>query len=136
VRKVTEPSDGCAPLVVVRREKKLKNGENSVHVRLCVDYAELNKQIKRERFLLPAVNKSLAKIGNGKFFSILDANSGFHQIPLTESSIPYTTFLMLFGRYQFLRLPFGINAAPKHYQRQINKVLHGEKGCICQMDNI
>ena len=43
IRPVTEPTEWCAPIVVVPKT----NGG----VRLCVDYTQLNKSVKRERYI-------------------------------------------------------------------------------------
>ena len=65
---------------------------------------------------MPSVDESLAKLGNSKIFSKLDANSGFWQIPLDEESRLLTTFVTPFGRYCFNRLPFGISSTPEIFQ--------------------
>ncbi len=98
---VTEPTVWCAPVVVVPK----KNDQ----VRICVDLTKLNEAVLRERHMLPSVDHSLGQIAGAKYFSKLDANSGFHQIPLTESSRSLTTFITPFGRFMYKRLPFGIS---------------------------
>ena len=85
---------------------------------------------------MPSVDESLAKLGNSKIFSKLDANSGFWQIPLDEESRLLTTFVTPFGRYCFNRLPFGISSAPEIFQRTLSRILEDLDGTICQMDDI
>ena len=46
-------------------------------VQICVDHTKLNKNVKRERHPLPAVDHILAKLVGMKVFSKLEANSGF-----------------------------------------------------------
>ncbi|XP_049267060.1 uncharacterized protein LOC125756397 [Rhipicephalus sanguineus] len=58
-------------------------------------------------------------------FSKLDAQAGFHQVRLSESSQEYTTFITPFGRYCYSRLPFGITSAPEVFQRQMYRILEG-----------
>ncbi len=69
-------------------------------------------------------------------FSKLDANSGFWQIPLSQSSRLLTTFVTPMGRYCFNKLPFGISSAPEHFQRRMNEILTGLPGVLCQMDDM
>ena len=64
-----EVSDYLSPIVVVPK----KNGK----VRICVDLTKLNENIIRPRHQLPSVDETLARLGHGKLFSKLDANSGF-----------------------------------------------------------
>lgn len=66
--------------------------------------------------MLPSVEYILAQIGDAKYFSKLDANSGFWQVELEEESCELTMFITPFGRYCFKRLPFGITSGPEHFQ--------------------
>ena len=103
-------------------------------VRMCL--TELNKAIQREVHPMPSVNESLAKLGNSKMFSKLDANSGFWQTTLDEEFQLLTTFVTPFGRYCFHRLPFGISSTPEIFQRTLSRFLEDLDGTICQMDDI
>lgn len=125
---IKEPTEWCAPIVVVPKP----NGS----VRLCVDYTELNKCVMRERFQLPSVDESLAQLSGANVFSVLDASSGFWQVPLSENCKKITTFIAPFGRYFFNRLPFGINSGPEHFQRRIKEILEGLEGVINHIDDI
>ena len=106
---VTEPTDWCAGMVVVPK--------SDGRVRICVDLTRLNKNVQRERHIIPSVEHTLAQLGGAKVLSKLDANSGFWQIKLADKSLFLTTFITPFGRFQFNRLPFGITSAPEHFQR-------------------
>ena len=125
---VQEPTDWCAPMVVVPKP----NGQ----VRICVDYVQLNKVVKREIFPMANVEDSLAKLGAGKIFTKLDANSGFHQIPLSKSAKLLTTFLTPFGRFAYNRLPFGLSSSPEIYSKIMTQVVAGLEGVIVHMDDV
>ena len=105
-------------------------------VRLCVDYTHLNQAVKWERHQLPTVESVIAQMAGAKVFSKLDANSGFHQIKLSEELKPLTTFITPFGRYCYNQLPFGINSRPEHFQMQIHQVLENQSGVACIMDDM
>ena len=66
---VTVPTRWCSGMVPVQKA----NGT----VRICVDLTHLNKSGQREIHPMSSVDESLAKLGNSKVFSKLDANSGF-----------------------------------------------------------
>ena len=121
------PTEWCAGMVVVPK----KNGS----VRICVDLKLLNSSVLREIHPLPTVDDVLAQLSGAKMFSKLDANSGFWQIPLTEESRLLTTFITPCGRYCFNKLPFGINSAPEHFQKRMNKILSGLDGTLCLIDD-
>ena len=128
IKRVSEPTDWCAGVVVVPKPDG--------RVRICVDLTKLNENVLRERHQLPAVGQTLAQLAGGKVFSKLDANSGFWQIPLSPESANLTTFITPFGRFCFQRLPFGISSAPEHFQRRMQEILVDIPGVVCQMDDI
>lgn len=128
IEKVEKPTEWCSGMVVAPKS----NGK----VRLCVDLTQLNKSVRRESFPLPRLEDTLASLEGSKYFSKMDANSGFWQIKLDEESKEYTTFITPFGRYQYCKMPFGISAAPEFFQRQMNKILGDSKGVVCMMDDI
>ena len=70
--KINIPTDWCAPMVVVAKP--------SGDVRITTDFTELNRAVRREYFEMPSVDFALGRLGGAKYFSKLDANSGFYQI--------------------------------------------------------
>jgi hypothetical protein len=125
---VEEPTPWCAGMVVVPK----KSGD----VRICVDFHPLNENVLREVHPLPKVDATLACLACATIFSKLDANCGFWQIPLSEESRALTTFITLFGRYVFNKLPFGICSAPEHFQRRMSQILSGQEGTLCHIDDV
>ena len=128
IRKVDEPTPWCAGMVVVPK----KEGA----IRICVDSKPLNENVLREVHPLPKVDDTLAQLTGAKFFSKLDANSGFWQIPLAKKSQLLTTFVTPFGRYCFNKMPFGISSAPEHFQKRMSQILLGLTGALCLMDDV
>ena len=97
-------------------------------IRLCIDPKDLNKAITRPHYPLPTIEDILSKLTNAKVFSVLDAQKGFWQIELDESSSFLTTFWTSFGRFRWLRMPFGISSAPEEFQRRQHEVLENLNG--------
>lgn len=62
------------------------------------------------------------------YFTKLDASQGFWQIKLDENSTIYCTFNIPFGRYCFLRLPFGIKSAPEIFHRAMEQIIERLEG--------
>ena len=128
ISKVDDPTPWCAGMVVV--PKKLGA------VRICVDLKPLNESVLREVYPLPKVDETLAQLAGATVFSKLDANSGFWQIPLSESSRLLTTFIAPTGRYCFNKLPFGISSFPENFQKRMSNLLDGLPGVLCLMDDV
>ena len=125
---VQEATDWCSPMVVVPKP----NGE----LRICADLTKLNQSIVRERYMLPTVEHTLGQLTGAIVFTKLDANSGFWQLKMDEESSYLTTFISPFGRYRYLRLPYGISSAPEHFQRRVLEILDGLEGVVCLVDDI
>ena len=112
--------------------------KNSEKIRLCVDLSRLNRYVKRERYQSAAPAQAVADIAaeNAKIFTKLDALKGYHQCPLDEASQLLTTFITPFGRFKFLRAPYGISSISEYYNRRMDEVFSGLSGYRCIVDNV
>ena len=109
-----------------------KNGS----VRICLDPRNLNKAIFREHYPMKTIEEITAELSEAKVFSTLDASSGFWHIKLDGESSALTTFNTSFGRYRFLRLPFGISSAPEVFQRKMTESFEDIEGVGVIFDDI
>ncbi|XP_049275262.1 uncharacterized protein K02A2.6-like [Rhipicephalus sanguineus] len=105
-------------------------------VRICLDPTSLNQAILRENYPMPTLDDVAPRLAGAKFFSTLDAASGFWQIRLSESSSKRCTMSTPYGRYRFLRMPFGIASAPEIFRAAMHRVLEGLSGVAVVMDDI
>lgn len=84
----------ASPIVMVQK----KNGQP----RFCIDYRRLNQQTTDSLTPLPIIQD----LGQANIFSMLDLRSGYWQIPMEESSKPYTAFTTPDSAlYQFWVMP-------------------------------
>ena len=81
------------------------------------------------------VEEVAAQMPNSTVFSVLDAKSSFWQISLDHKSSLLTTFSTPFGRFRFLRMPFGINSASEVFQRAMEQIFAGYP-CAVIVDDI
>lgn len=63
-------------------------------LRMCVDYRALNKITLKDNYPMPLIEDCLDFLGYKCYFTILDLESSFHQIPMHETSSKYTAFVM------------------------------------------
>ena len=119
---VTEPTEWCAPIVVTPKK-------NSDGIHMCVDLSKLNKFVRRERYPSITPAEAVADIAQSKarYFTVLDALKGYHQCPLDEESQKLTTFITPFGRFKYLRAPYGICSISEHYNGRKDEALAGMK---------
>ncbi|UYV84812.1 K02A2.6-like, partial [Cordylochernes scorpioides] len=128
IEKIEEPTVWAHPMVVVKKP--------SGKYRICIDPRELNKWVLREHYTLPAPENILAEIPKAKFYSVLDAKSAFWQVPLSENTSKYLVMSTPFGRYRFLRLPFGISSAPEIFQKIMHKIFCDIPNVVCYIDDL
>ncbi|KAI4374074.1 hypothetical protein MLD38_012115 [Melastoma candidum] len=99
--------------------------------RMVFDYRRLNANTHKDQYALPGINTIISRIGRAKFFSKFDLKSGFHQVAMEESSIPWTAFVIPGGElYEWLVMPFGLKNAPSVFQRKMDNVFRGTESYI------
>lgn len=105
----------ASPVIMVKK----KTGQQ----RLCVDYRLVNKQTLKENYPLPLIEDLIDRLAGHKYFTTLDCRSGYHQIKMSEESIPITAFITPDGKFEYLKVPFGLKNAPYVFQKAIDYVL-------------
>lgn len=118
-------------ILLVRR-----GSEGSNALRICLDPIPLNKALKRPNLQFVTLDEILPELGQAKVFSTVDAKKGFWHVVLDENSSKLTSFWTPFGRYRWLRLPFGITSAPEIFQTKLQEIIHGLKGVECLADDL
>ncbi|XP_048582219.1 uncharacterized protein K02A2.6-like [Nematostella vectensis] len=108
-----------------RKGKEKKSPPTKDNIRICIDPRDLNRALKRPHYPMATVEQVANKLTGAEIFSTLDACSGFWQLPVDEESSKLLTFNTPWGRYRFLRLPFGISSAPEIYQREMDRLFAG-----------
>lgn len=88
--------------------------------RLCSDYRAINKKIIYDSYPMPSIESVFQYLGGAKYFSVIDLNSSFNQIPLTEESKNVTAFITPFGLYHYKYVPFGLCVSPQALNRVVD----------------
>ena len=66
----------------------------------------------------------------------MDALDSFTQVLLNEDSSKCTTMQTPWGRYGWLRLPYGVSSAPEEFQKGIHEALDGLPGIANIADDV
>jgi hypothetical protein len=107
-------------------------------LRFCVDFRKLNLLSRKDRYPLPLIDETLARISQAKVFTKLDIRQAFYRIRIHPDSEELTTFRTRYGAYKYKVLPFGLTNGPATYQRYMNDVLFDylDDFCTAYLDDI
>ena len=121
-------SSWSAQIVVVT-----KGGDGK---RLCMDFWALNAITRTYVWPMPRVKDIFAKLGKAKFFTMLNLRLSYHHIALNDDAIKKSAFVTLFGRYEYLKVPFGLAQTPTYFQNLMNKVPSGLHFTLAYLDDV
>jgi hypothetical protein len=78
--------------------------------RLCfyIDFCKLNALTRKDRYPLPLINETLARISQAKIFTKLDIRQAFHRIRMDPLAEDLTTFCTRYSAYKCKVLLFGL----------------------------
>ena len=115
---VIEPSVSktASPIVLVWQNNKC---------RFCVDFRQLNSVIIGDAYPMLRSDYVFSTLAGKRFFSLLDAVKGYHQVEIEEKERERTAFISHKGLYQYKRLPFGLKNAPAQFQPLMDQVIRG-----------
>ena len=105
--------------------------------RLCVDFKQINAVTRQQPFYMPRVEEVLEGVGKARYISKLDLSKGYYQICMRPSDIPKTAFICHRGKFEFLRMPFGVKNAPAVFQELMQGLLNPHKAfSTAYMDDV
>jgi hypothetical protein len=140
-------SNSCwsSPIIAVKKgvskaQKHVKT-EGPPSYRLVVDFRYLNANSVPEQTHINNVRELIDEVGASRprYFTTLDAKSGFFQQSLDPESQPLTAFLFNRRSYQFRTFPQGLHGSPFCFQKLIYRTLDlvgDRKHVFCYIDDI
>ena len=124
----TSCSSWSAPIIVVPKGNGGKN--------LVIDYRALNKVTRKFTWPMPKVEDICSKLNGATYFTTLDLRAGYHHIPLVKPSIPKTAFNSPFGKFEYVKVPFGLAQAPAYFQELMTGILKDFPFAIAYLHDI
>ena len=124
----TSCSSWSAPIIVVPKGNGGKN--------LVIDYRALNKLTRKFTWPMPKVEDICSKLNGATYFTTLDLRAGYHHIPLVKPSIPKTAFNSPFGKFEYVKVPFGLAQAPAYFQELMTGILKDFPFAIAYLHDI
>lgn len=100
-------------IVVPKKNEKL---------RICVDFRRLDAATKKDPYPLLFTDEVLDAVLEYDAYSFIDCFSRYHHVRIHLDDRPKTTFIIEWGAYVWVVMPFGLKNAPPTYERIANKV--------------
>ena len=85
-------------------------------LRFCVDYRGFNIIIRKNRYPIPLIEKTLRQLGKVKWFSKFDVIAVFNKFRIAEGHEWLTAFRTRYGLFESLIMPFGLSGAPNFFK--------------------
>ena len=126
-----EPIDSPfrAATVLVKKKNVSSSSDLSDQYRLCTDYRALNNSLPPSGCPAPSLEECLDAANGSSYFSSIDFNSGYHQIPCTDRAKEALAFSPGYGFKQFTWrvMPQGIKSASGFFQSTMLKTFQGNE---------
>ena len=124
----TSCSSWSAPIIVVPKGDGGKC--------LVIDCRALNKVTRKFTWPMPKVEDIFSKLNGATYFTTLDLRTGYHHIPLDKPSIPKRVFNSPFGKFEYVKVPFGLAQALAYFQELMTGILKDFSFVIAYLDDI
>ena len=116
-------SPWASPIVIVKKHTP-KGAQQQFH--LCIDYRKKSyypavtqavgtKKCPFTLIPLSKIDELFALLKGVRYFTALDLRTGYYHIKLDEESIPKSAFTAVFGKFEYLRLQFGLSQGQIFY---------------------
>ncbi|GKU89055.1 hypothetical protein SLEP1_g3247 [Rubroshorea leprosula] len=96
--------------------------------RICIDYTNLNNACPKDCYPMPSFDKLVEAASGNERLSLLDAYSGYHQVPMAPEDEEKTAFYAGDEIYCYVMMPFGLENAGATYQKMVTIVFHAQIG--------
>ncbi len=102
-------------------------------LRFCVNYRKLNALTKRNRYSLPLIDETLARIQESKYLTRLNIIVAFNKLRMHSDSEDLTIFITSFDSYKYHVMLFKLTNESTFYQHYMNDVLFEYLHQFCQV---
>ena len=93
--------------------------------RICLDPRPINKVTVSDPYPMPRMDEIFGSLHGSAAFSLLDAASGFFQVPILEEHRHLAAFRCEQGVFEFCCMPFGLTNAPATFTRWMQMTFQG-----------
>ncbi|GKU88934.1 hypothetical protein SLEP1_g3141 [Rubroshorea leprosula] len=95
---------------------------------MCIDYTNLNQACPKDCYPMSSIDKLVEAASGNERLSLLDAYSGYHQVPMAPEDEEKTSFYAGDEIYCYVMMPFGLKNTNATYQKMVTIVFRAQIG--------
>jgi hypothetical protein len=105
---------------------------------MCVDYHGLNRFTINNRYTMPLISWLLDQLGHAKVYTKIDLCGTYNLVCIRESDKWKMVFIIHYGHFEYVVMPFGLINAPIVFQHMMNDVFHEylDAFVVCYINDI
>ncbi len=111
-------------VIILKKNNKLK---------IYLDFRWLNATTKKDPYPLPFTKEVQDEVTCHKVYSFLDGFFSYHQIMITPKDRYKTAFIINWGTFVWIFMPFGLKNAPPTYQQVVNMTFKDNLGMFMKL---
>lgn len=106
--------------------------------RLCGDFRALNSVTVTDTYPMPRIIDLLQSATSTNFMSTIDLQQSYHQVLVAEEDRDNTCFVLPFGTFRYIRMPFRLENAPMTFARLMDRFRTrlGDRSVFTYLDDI
>jgi hypothetical protein len=109
----------AAPVILVPK----KSADGTPKYRFCTDFGGLNSVTSIPVYPIPDIKSNLSLMPGSKYFTLLDIENAYWNIPIKEEDKDKTGFLTPFGSFRHEKMAFGLEGAPATFSKVMDAIL-------------
>ena len=113
---------GCLVVLV-----KKKDGSTQ----FCIDCLKLNAVTRKDSYPLLRTDDAIDALSGSTYFTTLDLQSDYHQVPMHPDLHDNTAFISYAGLYEYYVMSFDLTSTPSTFECLMSSFLQGFKWKIC-----
>ena len=100
-------------------------------LRFCIDYRKLNVIIKKNRYFMLLIQKTLNRLCNVKYFIKIDIITAFNRLKMSSENEKYIVFRTRFELFEYLVMSFELCNVSTFWQNFINDIFRKHLNDFC-----
>ena len=127
-------SPWAAPVTLVLK----KSADGTPKYRFCTDFRGLNSVTSIPVYPIPDIKSNLSLMAGSKYFTLLEIENAYWNIPIKEDDKHKNGFVMLCGSFRYEKMAFGLAGAPPTFSKVMDAVLmvFADVECLVYLDDI